>query len=398
MDSFFEKLHITQWNKLSKDSRLEALQSLERHYAQLQGRDACKFEGMKDKEHFGRYKQGKIYLNHDLLLNDNCYEAVFTVLHEGRHAFQSQTIDLSANNRLAPISDKEIYTWRVSKSGGYLKQQPDYWFQPVEKDANDYALTEMEKIYSQLEPLHGKNNGYKEYKKDLEINFMIEENKLLRTYGKNYLQTIEDKVHKKYILMQTALRHFGDKAYRLHDPAEQYVHQTYPKEILYKDFSAYLPTYLQEKGYTMLHEYLNQEENKSPNLPEFYGEFELHETILPPPLSREGKLIEKLEQAHEKLTHLWKQIDPLGGTEINQRQNEKLQDFNKKVQAEFQKQYPDVQLKPFYLSTSKTAIDIMKHNHLTGEKMDLHNGKEFGFKSSDLNKLIDQGKEMEMER
>ncbi|TCS94813.1 hypothetical protein EDD58_103235 [Hazenella coriacea] len=47
MDSFFEKLHVNNWNKTPKLLRAEALLLLERHYAQLQGRITCGFEESK---------------------------------------------------------------------------------------------------------------------------------------------------------------------------------------------------------------------------------------------------------------------------------------------------------------------------------------------------------------
>ncbi|TCS94812.1 hypothetical protein [Hazenella coriacea] len=285
---------------------------------------------------FGYYKQGKIYLNYDKLLEDNaCYEAVDTVLHESRHAFQDHSISNNLEQKVSSISHDDLNKWKINLNGGYLRQGLDYFMQPTERDAFSYALSETEKVYSQLESIYGKNSGYKKYKKISDRKLKMTNYMLRLGYGKNYLQTVEDKVYKKYVLMQEVAKEFPEKQIRyLNDPVEDFVHKTHRKEVVFNDFKEYLPQYLKEKGFKDLEKYINQEELKG-SYKNYYREIKIHETILPPPLSRERKLIETLEQAHEKLTHLRKQIDPLGGTEINQRLNEKLQDFNKKVQAEF---------------------------------------------------------------
>lgn len=42
MNESVEQLHITNWNSLTPEARLNALQQLENYYSQIQGRPSCK--------------------------------------------------------------------------------------------------------------------------------------------------------------------------------------------------------------------------------------------------------------------------------------------------------------------------------------------------------------------
>ncbi|TCS93668.1 hypothetical protein [Hazenella coriacea] len=400
MNSIFDAFHISNWKKLSQDQRFEALQTLEKHYATLQGRDPLKLDATED-EVYGYYYQGKIYLNRNSVLGDeDCYQAVNTVLHEGRHAFQTHAIIQSSMGQelSLSVSQYELFNWRMNKLGGYLRKKPDYWLQPIEKDANQYTLSETKKIYDQLRSRFGENLGYDKYEKDWNLHYENSAMRLKSKYGENYLLIIENKVYRKRNLRIEVEKAFSKESGRLlNKEIESFIHQTYPEPMNVKDFEAYLHQYLQDQGYKNIDQYLNEQKSKNQGTPKYYEEFILHNKIDTNPISLQIKMFEKMEQIHNKLSQQRKRIDPLGGKEMNKKLNEQLQTFNQKVQSEFQKQYPDVQLKPFHLSTSKIAIEVMKHNCQFGQKLDLDQGRELGFKQVELNKLVDKGNKLEME-
>jgi hypothetical protein len=135
MSSFWDHLHISKWNELSINERREALQQLENHYAELQGREPCPIKPTTNPKVLGQYDYSEeiIYLNEQrLLANDKCYEAVNTILHEGRHAYQDYVIGELEGQAV----EDEISKWKKNFIGGYLKKEPEYWLQSIEADAN----------------------------------------------------------------------------------------------------------------------------------------------------------------------------------------------------------------------------------------------------------------------
>lgn len=75
-----------------------------------------------------------------------------------------------------------------------------YRLQPLERDANDYANRETNRLFEYLEKKLGENIGFKEYKSAYQIDDKqdaIED--AIRAFGKNYTKEIDDTIHKEYL-------------------------------------------------------------------------------------------------------------------------------------------------------------------------------------------------------
>lgn len=388
MSSLFQEFHHTKWKKLSIDQRFEAIQKLEEYYAKQQGRDACPVVVTDDEQSLGFYYQNKIHINKtQLLQDDTAYEAVNTLLHEGRHAYQEYAIKHS----LSDISQEELNKWKIDFSSGYLDKEPEYWFQAIEKDAKDYAFAETDKIFTKLEKELGENPKYKEYKEDWKRHFKKHINDLKLQYDDDYQQVIDDKVNKKFNLTQLLARDKDFNRYwLLNEDIESFIHQTYQKEHepTVIEFKSYLAHQIKDRGYNKLSDYLNDLEKNKMVQNRSFGQVLLKDQ---PTISI--NTLNKMEQAHTLLTQQWKDTKP---SNQNPNLTRNIEIFTTAVQKEFQKQYPDLKLKPFYLSTSKTAIDIMKHNSEKGKIVSPDRLKEDGFK--DINKIVNQDRKYELER
>jgi hypothetical protein len=84
--------------------------------------------------------------------------------------------------------------------------------------------------------------------------------------------------------------------------------------------------------------------------------------------------------------------------EIRNNLKEQVKLFNRSTQAMFQKEYPDLKLKPFKLEASKVAIDIMKYNERTGQKLEPEQFRRIGLKQAEVNQVIDTQREYDQER
>lgn len=390
MNSLFQEFHNKNWRKLSVDQRFEVIQKLEEYYAKQQGRNACQVVAIEDEESLGYYYQNKIHINKTKLLQDEtAYEAVNTVIHEGRHAFQEYAL----KNSPSQISQEELNKWKVNFTSGYLNSVPDYWFQAIEKDANDYAFAETDKIFAELEKELGECTGYFDYKETWDMYFQDQAKGLKYDYGDDYQQVINEKVDQKYNLTQMIAndKEFDNqKAWLLNDDIENFIHQTYPNQPTVNDFKSYLEQEIQNKGYKELTDYLEDLEKNKKVQNRAFGQIALIDQPTLP-----ISTLEKMDQVHALLTQ---QINETKASEIHPNLVNNIDTFTKAVQTEFQKQYPDLELKPFHLSSSKFAIAIMKHNSETGQILSPDQFKELGFKQVDINKIVDQDKKYELER
>lgn len=163
MSSYLENmdaLKYDNWEKLTLDERLEALQSIENKAASLSGRDPLQVVavdlGGPDRQ--GVMTQGQmnwasrqIEMNVHLLKQDSLTslrECTDTILHEGRHAYQWSNLYV----RRTEPNDELYNSWRMNiLETGYLSCDrfgfQRYSMQPVELDARVFAADTRANLY-----------------------------------------------------------------------------------------------------------------------------------------------------------------------------------------------------------------------------------------------------------
>lgn len=387
--SRFEQLHITNWNSLTPEARFNALQQLENYYSQIQGRPSCKIVDTSNPNIWGSYNNGVIQMNKKELLQEGmCYEAVNTILHEGRHAFQEYAI----RNHLSSVDSNTLENWKSEMYGGYLIEYPEFWAQSIERDASQYAYQETEKIYKELKRKIGKNDGFKDYDKRTKKFAKRFEKDLKRLYGRSYQSIVNQKVKNKYnILNKIQLEQSTNNAILLNQHLEKYIHNTEPHLVCLEHFMEHMQQKAIELGHNHVSNYLknmNQAEKKH-DIPSKNQRFQK-----PTQLS----FIEKLEKIYETLTKITYKAQKQGVMDQAHRLKTRINTFTQVVQKTFQKQYPQLQLKPFRLHTSKTAIDILKHNQQAGKRIEPEKFRDLGIKQVEINGIIEKGRNHELTR
>lgn len=145
----FEYLQATEglspkdWEGLSNQERLEALQTLESKLAEIQGRDPVPVFATETPGKNGSYdpETRSITLNMEQLSDPKArLNLIDTIAHEGRHAYQHWAVEHPGFHP----NDKEVEAWRENmKPGNYVDGSKDglmaYRLQPIEADAWKYG-------------------------------------------------------------------------------------------------------------------------------------------------------------------------------------------------------------------------------------------------------------------
>lgn len=166
-----------RWSSLTDQKRLEALQEVECRMAARQGRKPCKIQAKSlEPGCQGVFDGQKIVINLRLLqysrfgsrfgVNRECRAivALDTIIHEGRHAFQRAAI--TGNTTGIEIPRETLQSWLVNTIS-YMSdtEKPSdfafYAFQPLERDAREYAGRAIADIYRSVKQTTGKrDNGF----------------------------------------------------------------------------------------------------------------------------------------------------------------------------------------------------------------------------------------------
>lgn len=149
------------WDAMDEDSRLQALQELELRMAARQHREPYAVrlvpEDMDRPNLQGFFNEEAIYLNRRfmsakgfLAKTYSAAQALDTLIHEGRHAFQASQIQDVEN-----LKDREKMIWRCNYSAyiGAPRSKTQfclYAFQPIERDARRFAAQELKRIYRHI--------------------------------------------------------------------------------------------------------------------------------------------------------------------------------------------------------------------------------------------------------
>ena len=144
------------WKQAELHERIAALQTAEFQLADSQERPRCTvsyFEGQP--EELGRLDRDnpvEIGINKNSLTSETPDQALKTVAHEGRHAYQLDCVKSPDNH---PEADAvQVEQWRENyKPGNYTPPDVDfdeYRNQPVEADAYQYADEVKNSVYPQM--------------------------------------------------------------------------------------------------------------------------------------------------------------------------------------------------------------------------------------------------------
>ena len=150
--SIYNKFKYRKWIGLTPGKRQQLLEKVEAKQAKKLGRSELPVVinhdpnwhcyGMFEVDSSGRKL---LYLSINLIDNPRLrYHALETILHEGRHAYQYEQI---SKKKISPFNFK-AKKWRDNYSG-YITSREDrtlYSIQPIERDAQKYAIKEMEKF------------------------------------------------------------------------------------------------------------------------------------------------------------------------------------------------------------------------------------------------------------
>jgi hypothetical protein len=188
--------HYTNWVNASFEERLQALQDLENGYARAQGRAGCPVLA-KQMDAVGEYDPNAktISINEDVLNSNDGYLAVFAAIHEGRHAYQVH----ACSNPDQHGNPAETELWNKNSCNGcYYENGAEYWLQPIERDANEFASKETDEIFGHLSEDCGWNAGYDEFKQGMEYDDEVNKETARMLYGDDFLNQIDNSIHDRY--------------------------------------------------------------------------------------------------------------------------------------------------------------------------------------------------------
>ena len=203
------------WPNLSESEKINALQILENETALSEGRRARKI--FPDKElslkstpncvYLGEYAPSNsniLKINPDFLDSSkglNQFQAMETVLHEGRHAYQHDKLSNIDNLKTQEDIDRAKLWDHNMKQGCYYENGVEYRYQPVEADANDFA----DKKIKELEYFYSNDADYAKYRQNRAYQEMLNENDIMvenagsvEAFKDKMAENVERKYQQKY--------------------------------------------------------------------------------------------------------------------------------------------------------------------------------------------------------
>ena len=143
-----EELRPERWSELEVSERLTAIGELETRLAEIQGRLPFQIVAERLPDcYYGYFDGTALHLNERLISLADPREAVETVAHEGRHAYQHYAVEHPGVHG----DPKEVAYWEANFSI-YLDASmygfEVYQHQPVEIDARDYAAAVKKGLYA----------------------------------------------------------------------------------------------------------------------------------------------------------------------------------------------------------------------------------------------------------
>ncbi|MEK4799956.1 hypothetical protein NYE37_13720 [Thermoactinomyces sp. FSL K6-2592] len=96
-------------------------------------------------------------IRNDLIEISNVF-ASHIILHEGRHAYQYYAIDCPEVHH----DQEEVQRWKENMDI-YFFSLPEYHFQPVEWDAEQFAMKETSRFFQEIKDMYGWDKNYGKY-------------------------------------------------------------------------------------------------------------------------------------------------------------------------------------------------------------------------------------------
>lgn len=150
-----EGTKYTEWESMSIEEREYTIQEIENRVAKIACRPTCNVNFIPLKEgNYGYFSSetGEININSNYLTSSyNDYrEAINTIIHEGRHAYQTYNVYY---NQIHPDSEA-VSNWDMNMNGyGYLDAETYglelYSSQPIEADAFEFADKVTDRVLSE---------------------------------------------------------------------------------------------------------------------------------------------------------------------------------------------------------------------------------------------------------
>jgi hypothetical protein len=204
--NYQEAFHPEYWKQMPLDKRVQLLQDLENDQAGKSGRSpyTVKPVAMERLRQCGSAKHDKrqIHVNEAHIRNNNLeFIAIDTVLHEGRHAYQRDVVE----NRIKHLNSEQAQIWKEN-ADVYVNNSEKmflvYYNQPLERDAQDYAYNELNKIAEKLEQQYGPIEPYRRYVAGLEKEAAFVAEKARAKYGDEYIKKIDRALGDAYAIMK----------------------------------------------------------------------------------------------------------------------------------------------------------------------------------------------------
>jgi hypothetical protein len=186
----------SNWANSSLIERLDALQNLENLFAGAQRRKSRSVSVTNlDRGVMGQYsprKQDVISISRELLENPTGnFEAMDTIIHEGRHAYQDDCIMWLCTP--LPADTLSVSGWRENmpgRGGMYFSKGFSYRYQPVEADAYRYAGLQMDAYKGTF----GDDPNYIAYHINRELSDDMQEKKAADALGVDFKDIIAQDV------------------------------------------------------------------------------------------------------------------------------------------------------------------------------------------------------------
>jgi cell division septum initiation protein DivIVA len=153
--SDIEGLEPEVWKSASVEDRIVALQQAENSLAEAGGREPVPvMDHNGDPDLHGAYNhdQRAMFVHQDLINADDPREAVNTVAHEGRHAYQYDCVENADAHPEIGEDQREAWRGNLPGHGQYISGDDNwkkYHEQPVEEDARAFADQITNDLYDQ---------------------------------------------------------------------------------------------------------------------------------------------------------------------------------------------------------------------------------------------------------
>ena len=145
-------LQPEEWKQAQLHERIAALQTAEFQLADSQGRPRCTISYFEGEPHelgmLDITNPVEIQINKESIVSDTPQQALQTVAHEGRHAYQLDCI--KSPDRHPEADTAQVEQWRVNHEPGNYVEPKDYQRyrdQPIEADAYQYAAEVQNYVY-----------------------------------------------------------------------------------------------------------------------------------------------------------------------------------------------------------------------------------------------------------